>query len=423
MPAVAPRSGLCRTRPPGCAGPAATMPAAGRCRPPRSTPAAMARSARAVPAADPPIDCFYVYPTVSRDPGDNSDHDVPGSRSRAVAAVQFARFATLCRPYAPLYRQATLTALQKAMSGRPTDSPAIFGLAYGDVAAAWRHYLENDNKGRPFVLIGHSQGSIMLVDACSPARSRASPRRRACSRRCCSASISRCRKGNWSAGRSRRRPCAAGSARPAASSPTSPSGPRSTPPVGALFGRAAGAGNDRRLHQSGARSRAGSAPLDSYWYAGPSLIASARARSPGRRRARRRLRSCAPRASSSGDCVNRRAARLSRDERQRRSRTTPVPTRIPGDVMVGGSAPAGLGHAPCRHEFRDGRPHASDRGSGRGVSGKPGASLIGAGSARKSIAKSDRPGPFFLPCESPMVRARTRTGNGDPGHCRRESGR
>ena len=27
----------------------------------------------AVPAANPPVDCFYVYPTISRDPGLNSD--------------------------------------------------------------------------------------------------------------------------------------------------------------------------------------------------------------------------------------------------------------------------------------------------------------------------------------------------------------
>ena len=33
----------------------------------------MARPAASAAAADPPIDCFYVYPTVSRDPGLNSD--------------------------------------------------------------------------------------------------------------------------------------------------------------------------------------------------------------------------------------------------------------------------------------------------------------------------------------------------------------
>src|SRR5687767_4495308 len=110
-------------------------------------------------AANPAADCFYIYPTISRDPGDNSDL-VPGVEEQAVAAVQLARFASVCKTYAPIYRQATLTALQKALTG--VNVERNFGLAYADVRNAWRHYLENDNKGRPFVLIGHSQGSIML---------------------------------------------------------------------------------------------------------------------------------------------------------------------------------------------------------------------------------------------------------------------
>ena len=68
-----------------------------------------------VPAADPPIDCFYVYPTVSRDPGLNSDL-TPGEEN-GVAMVQFGRFATLCKTYAPLYRSATLSAIPRALAG------------------------------------------------------------------------------------------------------------------------------------------------------------------------------------------------------------------------------------------------------------------------------------------------------------------
>jgi hypothetical protein len=35
-------------------------------------------------------------------------------------------------------------------------------LAYSDVAAAWHNYLATKNDGRPFVLVGHSQGSALL---------------------------------------------------------------------------------------------------------------------------------------------------------------------------------------------------------------------------------------------------------------------
>lgn len=112
------------------------------------------------PAADPAIDCFYVYPTVSRDPGLNADMNA-GPEELVVATIQLARFSTVCRTFAPLYRSATLAMIPRAMAGE--DVSANFNLAYEDVRAAWRRYLEHDNQGRPFVLIGHSQGTIHLT--------------------------------------------------------------------------------------------------------------------------------------------------------------------------------------------------------------------------------------------------------------------
>jgi hypothetical protein len=112
------------------------------------------------PNPNPPIDCFYVYPTVSNDPTPNSDMD-PGPEEKSVIRAQFARFGSVCRPYAPLYRQVTLTALRAAIGGRPM--PVDRMLAYNDVLDAWNYYLEHDNKGRGVVLIGHSQGSGVLT--------------------------------------------------------------------------------------------------------------------------------------------------------------------------------------------------------------------------------------------------------------------
>ena len=110
-------------------------------------------------AKDPPVDCFYVYPTVSRDQGMNSDLNA-GGEERGAAQSQFARFAGACRTYAPIYRQMTLGAVAAAAAGADVTAPAT--LAYADVVAAWRNYLATRNNGRPFVLIGHSQGSLML---------------------------------------------------------------------------------------------------------------------------------------------------------------------------------------------------------------------------------------------------------------------
>src|SRR5579864_7353756 len=40
----------------------------------------------------------------------------------------------------------------------------IVALGTEDVRDAWRYYLEHDNKGRGFVLIGHLQGSFVLAE-------------------------------------------------------------------------------------------------------------------------------------------------------------------------------------------------------------------------------------------------------------------
>lgn len=110
-------------------------------------------------AEDPAYDCFYVYPTLSEDPGGNSDL-VAGEEEFSVVQGQFARFNSVCRTYAPVYRQITLAGLRGMMGGNPI--PIDRALGYNDVRASFEYYMENWNDGRPFVLIGHSQGSSML---------------------------------------------------------------------------------------------------------------------------------------------------------------------------------------------------------------------------------------------------------------------
>jgi len=113
--------------------------------------------------ANAPIDCFYVYPTISTDPGQNSDMTADPAEINVIKQ-QFARFASMCRPYAPLYRQITLVGLRKMLAA-PGAAPAFGeGLQYNDVKDAWNYYLEHDNKGRGVVLVAHSQGSFILID-------------------------------------------------------------------------------------------------------------------------------------------------------------------------------------------------------------------------------------------------------------------
>ncbi|WP_156256860.1 DUF3089 domain-containing protein, partial [Sandarakinorhabdus oryzae] len=113
-----------------------------------------------LPAAKKPkIDCFYVYPTVSTDPTPNSDMTADAAE-KFVAQAQAAPFRQACRLFAPQYRQVTLAALRDRMAGK--GDTADRAMAYGDVKAAWAHYLKHNNKGRGVILIGHSQGSGVL---------------------------------------------------------------------------------------------------------------------------------------------------------------------------------------------------------------------------------------------------------------------
>jgi hypothetical protein len=113
---------------------------------------------RARPAANPPIDCFYVYPTVSAQKTVNANLQVDPAET-AVAKAQASRFSQDCRVYAPMYPQITLYGLEHTSE----VTPSALQLAYAGVLAAWREYLTHFNKGRGVVVIGHSQGASMLI--------------------------------------------------------------------------------------------------------------------------------------------------------------------------------------------------------------------------------------------------------------------
>jgi hypothetical protein len=111
------------------------------------------------PAA--PIDCFYVYPTVSSPQGGLNDLEMANDPTSEIAIVQeqAARFTSVCNVYAPLYRQMKFDAYFAAADAYK----AANDLAYSDVHDAFKHYMANFNSDRPIVLIGHSQGAQHLL--------------------------------------------------------------------------------------------------------------------------------------------------------------------------------------------------------------------------------------------------------------------
>jgi hypothetical protein len=111
----------------------------------------------AKPAKSPPIDCFYVYPTVSSQFAENANENIE-EEEIAIAESQASRFSQVCNVYAPIYPQLTIPAINTPGGVTKEGSEK----AYKGVAEAFFQYLLRFNKGRGFELIGHSQGSAMI---------------------------------------------------------------------------------------------------------------------------------------------------------------------------------------------------------------------------------------------------------------------
>lgn len=111
------------------------------------------------PAKDPPVDCFYIYPTVdlALTPANHTDFSDLHLMQRTVLA-QAARFGEVCAVYAPLYRQVSLGTYFASEQRREQ----FLATAYSDVLDAFLHYMGQHNRGRKVVLVGHSQGADMI---------------------------------------------------------------------------------------------------------------------------------------------------------------------------------------------------------------------------------------------------------------------
>jgi hypothetical protein len=103
------------------------------------------------------IDCFYVYPTVSEQEGPNANLAIEPQETQ-IAIDQASRFTQDCRVYAPMYPQLTLNAINNPGGVTFEDEEK----AYLGVLGGFLEYMSRFNKGHGFVLIGHSQGSLML---------------------------------------------------------------------------------------------------------------------------------------------------------------------------------------------------------------------------------------------------------------------
>ncbi len=119
---------------------------------------------------DAPVDVIFLYPTTYT--GDSRDQrewnasvlDAKTNRKTDQSPIQYQAsiFNGVGRVFAPRYRQAHLhvfftkkdtVAARKALS-----------VAYEDTKAAFDYYLKHWNNGRPFILVGHSQGALHTMN-------------------------------------------------------------------------------------------------------------------------------------------------------------------------------------------------------------------------------------------------------------------
>ncbi len=114
------------------------------------------------PAKDPGFDCFYVYPTISRDQTPIADWNWSPDEEGFVTLQQAARLRADCRVFAPAYRQVSLSGLSGRIDDANRRTTIDFSKPFADVLDAFKTYMADDNHGRGIVLIGHSQGAGML---------------------------------------------------------------------------------------------------------------------------------------------------------------------------------------------------------------------------------------------------------------------
>lgn len=116
---------------------------------------------------DKEVDVFYLYPTAWQKVGKDEPNicEIDNASMLKGSNLAFKRqataFETVGNIYAPYYRQ--VDAAYNLSLTLEEQADVIAGIPKSDVIAAFDYYIKNYNKGRPFILAGHSQGSNLLL--------------------------------------------------------------------------------------------------------------------------------------------------------------------------------------------------------------------------------------------------------------------
>lgn len=113
---------------------------------------------------DKDVDVFYAYPTIYFDsiPQNMDINDAQNCQDvYDKMNSQMGLYSPYANIYTPFYRQM----YRDGFNDLPADeASALLNTAYEDISNAFKYYMDNLNNGRPFILVGHSQGAGILID-------------------------------------------------------------------------------------------------------------------------------------------------------------------------------------------------------------------------------------------------------------------
>jgi hypothetical protein len=115
--------------------------------------------------ADTGVDVFLLSPTVDYNDELNATLD-DAMKTKFLTGISMEKpvYDGAGRIYAPYYRQMALAAYRYAFAEDKTQYVQAMNLAYSDVSAAFRYYLDHENNGRGIILAGFSQGAQMCLE-------------------------------------------------------------------------------------------------------------------------------------------------------------------------------------------------------------------------------------------------------------------
>ena len=118
---------------------------------------------------DKSVDVFYVYPTIylGTNPKNMDISDLSlRENAKGLTVAQAGVYSPHANLFVPFYRQqsAALQSMDAGNDGIDAFQDPVFQVGAEDVERAFDYYLKHLNPDRPFILAGHSQGTMTLVN-------------------------------------------------------------------------------------------------------------------------------------------------------------------------------------------------------------------------------------------------------------------